>query len=126
MSFINPIARAKGMGSAKEGVTHWWRQRLTALLLIPLIIWTLIAVSQLAGAGFAEARAFVGAPLNAGLLLILLWATAYHGQLGVQVVIEDYIHTRWLELTLLLLVKLAALIVVVMGTLAVLRIALGA
>ena len=110
MSLQTPLARVLGTGSAKEGVDHWWWQRLTAVALVPLGIWFVIAVISLVGAGYAEAHAWVSAPLNMVLLIAFAAALLHHAQLGLQVVIEDYVHHEAWKLTGLLVVKgLAAL-----------------
>lgn len=105
MSLQTPLARVLGLGSAKEGVEHWWWQRLTAVALVPLGIWFVVAVISLVGAGYAEARAWVTAPLNMALLIAFTAALLHHAQLGLQVVIEDYVHNEAWKLTGLLAVK---------------------
>jgi len=105
MSLQTPLARVLGLGSAREGVGHWWWQRLTAAALVPLGIWFVIAVISLVGAGYGEARAWVTAPLNMVLLIAFAAALLHHAQLGLQVVIEDYVHNEALKLSGLLAVK---------------------
>lgn len=124
MKLETPLAKVKGLGSAGEGVGHWWHQRLTAIALLPLIGWMLFAANSLLGAPHAEVVAFLSSPVHASLGLILILALAYHMQLGLQVVVEDYIHNRPVEITLLLLIKAAALVFAVLGSLALLKIAL--
>ena len=92
MSLRSPLGRARGLGSAKEGVEHWWHQRLTALALIPLSLWFVASVAFMAGMDHATFIAWVGNPLVAVLLVLLIVALFYHLKLGVQVVIEDYVH----------------------------------
>ncbi|MDF2763319.1 MAG: sdhD [Rhodospirillales bacterium] len=121
----SPVARVRGLGSAKEGVQHWWVQRLTALALVPLSIWFAAGVVALAGASHAEAAAWIGHPLNATLMILTLGLTFHHGQLGVQVIVEDYVHAEGAKLALLILVKLLALALAVAGALAVLRLMIG-
>jgi len=108
MSLQTPLARALGLGSAKEGVQHWWWQRLTAVALIPLGIWFVIAIVSLSGADHGTARAWMTAPLNMTLLIAFLGALLQHAQLGLQVVIEDYVHHEGSKLALLLVVKFLA------------------
>ena len=83
----SPLARVRGLGSAKEGADHWWAQRLTAVALVPLTLWFVYSVVSLLGAGHAEAVAWASAPLNALLLVLLIATTFYHAQLGLQVVV---------------------------------------
>src|SRR2546428_6351403 len=98
----SPLGRAIGLGSAKEGVEHWWRQRITALALVPLTLWLVIAVIGLVGAEHAVFVAWVRSPIPAVLLVLLLVATFYHTALGLQVVIQDYIHRGAIRLAAVL------------------------
>ena len=125
MGFVNPLAKARGLGSAQSGTDHWWKQRATALLLLPLSAWVLYAVVALTGAEYIEVRAFIADPVHAGAALLLAGALFWHAQLGLQVVIEDYVHTPWLEITLQLLVRLTALAGFVAAGIAILMIALN-
>lgn len=121
----SPLGRARGLGSAKEGTHHWWAQRLTALALIPLTIWFVISLISLSGADHAEASAWIGSLWPAALLILTIAMTFHHGQLGLQVVIEDYVHNEYMKLAAILLVKGAALILSVVAIAAVARIAIG-
>ncbi len=120
----SPLSRAIGLGSAKEGVEHWWAQRVTALALVPLALWFVIAVIELAGADRALFVDWVRQPLPAVLLVLLLIATFYHGAL--QVVIEDYVESETLRFGLLIVMRLAAILFAVRGIFAVLKLSLGA
>jgi succinate dehydrogenase / fumarate reductase, membrane anchor subunit len=126
MDTRSPIARVRGLGSAKEGVQHWWVQRLTAIALVPLSIWLVAGVVAMTGAPWAEAGAWIGRPLNATLMILMLGLGFHHAQLGLQVVIEDYVHAEGAKLALLVLVKLLALALALGGTIAVLRLTFGA
>lgn len=108
MSLQSPLARVLGLGSAKEGVEHWWWQRLTAVALVPLGLWFAVAVIALVGADHGTAREWVTRPLNVVLLIAFSASLLHHAQLGLQVVIEDYIHHEPVKLILLLAVKFAA------------------
>ncbi len=92
MSLRTPLARVRGLGSAKEGVRHWWAQRLTAAALVPLTIWFVIAVLTMIGADHATFTAWLAAPLPALLMILFIVAGFHHMRLGIQVVIEDYVH----------------------------------
>jgi succinate dehydrogenase membrane anchor subunit len=122
----SPIGRAMGLGSAKEGVAHWWAQRVSALALVPLAVWFVIAVIRLAGADRAEFVEWVRQPLPAVFLILLLIATFYHGALGLQVVIEDYVDKETERLGLLIVMRLAAILLAALGIFAVLKLSLGA
>ena len=125
MSMENPLARAHGSGSAKEGTHHWWHQRLTSVLLIPLVVWLIYAIVTLAGAGHGAAAEFIARPVNSGVTILMAITVFYHAKLGLQVVVEDYVHTPWLEITMQLLIKLFALVGALVASLAVLRITFG-
>src|SRR4029077_7148635 len=121
----SPVGRAIGLGSAKEGVEHWWVQRVTAVALVPLTLWFVIAVVRLSSADIDTVRDWVGRPLPAILLVLLLIATFWHASLGLQVVIEEYVDTDLHNLGLLIVVLLACFALAVAGIFAVLSIALG-
>jgi succinate dehydrogenase / fumarate reductase membrane anchor subunit len=121
----NPLQRARGLGSAKDGVQHWWRQRVTAAALLVLGIWFVLLVLSLLHGGYAAAHAALTHPLNAALMIAFLITLFWHMQLGVQVVIEDYVHTRWVGLLLQILVRFFAVLAALLAIIAVLRIALG-
>ena len=116
------LARVRGLGSAKEGIAHWWAQRLTAAALIPLTVWFVASLVSLAGASHAAVVDWVASPLPALLLVLLIVATFHHAQLGLQVVIEDYVHGEGTRLALILLIKGAAVVLGLAAIFAVLRI----
>lgn len=120
----NPLKRARGLGSAQSGVGHWWMQRVTAVALVVLGLWFVATVLGLLHADYAAARAAVAKPWNAVLLIAFVIAVFWHAVLGLQVVIEDYVHTRWKEVVSLVLIKFLAVLGALAGVLAVLRIAL--
>ena len=122
----SPLGRAIGLGSAKEGVQHWWAQRVTAIVLVPLVLWLVIAVIGLAGAERSAIVAWLHNPMAAVLMLVLLAAIFYHTALGLQVVIEDYIHSEAVKLAALIAMRVLCILFVLRGVLAVLKLALGA
>ena len=126
MSLRSDLARVRGLGSAKEGVAHWWAQRVTAVALVPLLLWFVASVVALTGAGQKVVAAWIGQPVHAILLVLLVGAGLYHAQLGLQVVIEDYVHTRWLKLISIVAIKFAAVVIVAATVFAVLKIAFAA
>lgn len=119
----NPLERAINHGSAGSGVHHWWAQRFSAIVLIPLTLWLVWTLAVLAGADYAAARDWISSPWNAAMAVLLVGATFYHARLGVQVVIEDYVHQRALEVTLQVLVAAAALVGAIVSTIAILKVA---
>jgi len=106
MSLRHPLALARGLGSAKDGVGHWWVQRLTAMALLLLAPWFTWLALSLVGADHFTIRQTLAQPLNASLLLAFVLSLFWHAQLGMQVVIEDYVH-GWLEIALQVAVKFA-------------------
>ncbi len=126
MSMINPLAKARGHGSAKEGVHHWYAQRASAVLLIFLIGWMIYAIITLAGAEYPVAREFMAQPLHAAFIVVLLITMFYHAVLGLQVVIEDYVHKPAAEIILYFITRAGALIGMALGIIHVLKLALGA
>lgn len=125
MSYRSPLGRARGLGSAKEGTAHWWAQRVTAIALVPLSLWFVAGVLGLIGAEHGQVLTWIGYPLNAVLLVVLIAVTFHHAQLGLQVVIEDYVHTEWLKIAMILAVKFAAVLLALFGIVAVLAITFG-
>ena len=123
MSLRTDLAKVRGLGSAKEGAGHWWSQRLTAIALIPLLIWLVASVVPLVGAEVKIVREWISGPINSILLLSLIVAVFHHAQLGLQVVIEDYVHTGWLRLASVIAVKFAAFGLSATSLFAVLKIA---
>jgi succinate dehydrogenase membrane anchor subunit len=125
MGFRTPLGRARGLGSAREGAGHWWAERLTAIALVPLCLWFVAGIIGLVGAGHGAAVAWIASPVNAVLLVLLILAVFHHGQLGLQVVIEDYVHTEWRKVALIICVKFAALVLGLAAVFTVGRIAFG-
>jgi len=124
MSLKTPLSRARGLGSAKAGAAHFWHQRLTAVVLVPLTIWFVYVIARFTGADLIEVRLFFANPINATLMLIFVLAGLYHMTLGVQVIIEDYIHRESTKLALFVLNQFAGLALAVVCTIAILRLAL--
>lgn len=122
----SPLGRAIGLGSAQDGVGQWWTQRLTAIALVPLAVWFVIGVIAHLGADLSGFRRWVGEPGTAIAFILLLIATFYHLALGVQVVIEDYVHAELLKLGLIAALRLFCFGLAVAGIFAVLRMAFGA
>ncbi len=120
-----PLARARGLGSAHSGVHHWWAQRLTAIALIPLVVWFAISLVMMSGADYAAVRAWIGSPVVMVLLILTIVIGLHHGQLGLQVVIEDYVHSDGWKLALIVLIRFTAVFFGLAAAVAILRIGFG-
>ena len=127
MSRRSDLGRALGLGSAKEGVSHWWGQRVSAVALVPLALWLIYSITMLVRSGstdYLSAVDWVSAPFNAVMLILFIVTVSYHSALGVQVVIEDYV-SGGLKVVSLMLQKFAHMVAATAGIFSVLRIALG-
>ena len=126
MSFRTPLGQVTGLGSAKSGMAHWWGQRVSALALIPLSLWFAGSILQLSRADYITVIVWLHTPWVAVLLSLFLVTLLYHAYLGVQVVIEDYVHTEWLKIASLLVIKFACILLGAAGVFTALRVAFGA
>ena len=125
MSLVHPLAKVLGLGSAKSGVQHWWLQRITAIGLLPLTLWVVWAAVTMGGTEHAIVLAWMSSPINAALLLIWTVVMLYHAQLGIQVVVEDYVSVPAAAMFLHIATKFAVAVGIVISVLSILRIALG-
>jgi succinate dehydrogenase / fumarate reductase membrane anchor subunit len=121
MSLRNPLARAKGLGSAKGGTTHWWNQRLTAVALALLTPWFVVFAVGLLGADQATVRGAIAQPVTATLLAAFVLSLFWHARLGLQVVVEDYLHGT-AEVVLQVAIKFAYALAAIASLLAIGRI----
>jgi len=126
MSLRSPIGRVLGHGAAGEGVGHWWSQRVSSVALVILGLWFVSALLRLDDLNFALVTAWMAKPVNAVLLVLLVGTSVYHSQLGVQVVIEDYIAGKGTKLVVMLIVKFLHFALGALGIFAILKIAFGA
>ena len=122
MSLRSPIGRVLGLGAAKEGVSHWWSQRVTSVALVLLCLWFVASLLRMP-MFYDHVVTWIAEPLNTVLLLLLIATLVYHSQLGVQVVVEDYVHHHGLKIATMLLVTFAHVAVAAVAIFAVLRIA---
>jgi succinate dehydrogenase / fumarate reductase, membrane anchor subunit len=120
----SPLGRARGLGSARAGSGHWWAQRLTAMALVPLTLWFIFSVIHLAGAPHQAVIDWLSTPLTMGLMLALIVATFHHLQLGMQVVIEDYVHDERVKIGAVLAVKALCVLLALVCIVSVLKIGL--
>jgi len=125
MSLRTPLSQARGLGSAKTGTEHFIAQRLTAIALVPLLIWFIYSLISLMGAEYAAVVQWIQLPWVTVLLLLFILVLFHHAQLGLQVVMEDYIHHEALKITALITMKFIMFSLALAAVLAVLRIALG-
>jgi succinate dehydrogenase / fumarate reductase membrane anchor subunit len=125
MTLRSPLSRVLGSGSAKEGTDHWWMQRVTAVALLILGPWFLFSFAGLDNYSQADIAAWVAAPANAVMLLLASITLAWHSMLGIQIIIEDYIHGPGLKVVSLILNKFAHVFLSVAAVLAILKMALG-
>jgi len=122
MNFQTPLARARGLGSAREGSHHWWRQRVTAVALFPLTLWFAVSASLLPSVDHAAVVRWVASPWNSLLLLSFILLSLYHAMLGLQTVMEDYVHNDWMKIVGMLGVRLLSAFLALASVFAVLRI----
>jgi succinate dehydrogenase / fumarate reductase membrane anchor subunit len=119
------LGKARGLGSAKTGTTHWWAERVTSIALVPLTFWFILAMFRLVAVPRAAVMVWAGNPVNATLLLALVLITFHHMALGLQVVIEDYVHAEKTRLASLLAMKGLTALLAIASVVAVLKLALA-
>jgi succinate dehydrogenase / fumarate reductase, membrane anchor subunit len=125
MSLRSPLGHVLGSGSAKDGTGHWWAQRVSAVALLLLGLWFLWSLTHIAGFEQAQVAKWIGNPGHSVMLVLLCGTLAWHSLLGMQVVIEDYVHGPLLKVCLLLLNRFAHVLTAIAAAFAVLRISLG-
>ncbi len=126
MSMRMPMASVLGLGTAKDGTGDWWGQRVSAVALILLGLWFAVSIANLDNLEHASAVGFIAMPLNTVLLSLFCVTLAYHSCLGVQVVVEDYVHESWIKVTSLMASRFAHVFVAIVSVYAILKIGLGA
>jgi succinate dehydrogenase / fumarate reductase membrane anchor subunit len=125
VSLASPLRRVLGAGPARSGVHHWWAQRLTSLALVPLGIWFVLSLCFLPGFDHLTVIAWMAQSWTAVLLVLFVLVAAWHSKLGLQVIIEDYVHGAGAKTLLLVLVSFVHVLLAGAAVFAVLRVALG-
>ena len=123
-SMSTPLARARGLGSAKSGLHHWWHQRVSAVAMVGLVSWMVFLVFSLAGADYQTALNVLAHPAHATVVVLFVAVGLWHASLGLQVVLEDYVANEGVRLIAILAVKMAASVIAVLSILSVLKVAL--
>lgn len=121
MDFETPIKKTHGLGSVKTGVHHWWVQRVTAIALIPLTLWVVFSVALRVGEDYASVTAWFREPLTTVMLSLFVFFATYHASLGLQVVIEDYIHHQPAKIAALLVVNFLLILLGMLSMVLILR-----
>ena len=124
MSLRSPLGKVLGKGSAKESVHHWWLQRLTSIALVPLAVWFVVSLLALPSFEHVTVISWMAQSWTALLLVLFILVATWHSQLGMRVVVEDYVHGGSKTLVLVLITFIHALVAVV-GVFAVLKVAFG-
>jgi succinate dehydrogenase / fumarate reductase membrane anchor subunit len=125
MAYRTPIAKVRGLGAARTGLQHWKMQRLTAIANVLLVLWFMFSAMALSGSGYDQVRAWLASPVTASLVVLLIISTFYHARLGLQVVVEDYVHHEGARLASLVAIALIVLALAVACIVAVLTVAVG-
>ena len=126
MNLRTPLSQVKGLGAAKEGASHWWNLRLTAIALIPLALWFIFSIALIAVADFATVSAWIGSPFSTVMMILAIVVGFYHGYLGLQEIIVDYIANESLKIGTLIIVALLAVLFTMLGVVSVLKVSFGA
>jgi succinate dehydrogenase / fumarate reductase membrane anchor subunit len=125
MKLRAPLAKVRGLGSAKEGTHHWWAQRLTAIALVPLSLWFIYSLVCMTTRDYMAAIGWLQSPMTSTLLILFVFSLFYHAQLGMQVVIEDYVGNEALKITSIIVLKFVMFFAGLAGVMAVLKVFLG-
>lgn len=125
MRLRTPLGKARGLGSAKEGVHHWWAQRLTAIALVPLTLWFTIELVTMSTVDYQSVVSWMQSPLVALIMILFILALFYHAQLGIQVVVEDYIGNKAIRVGSIILLKFVMLFAGLASVISVLKVFLG-
>ena len=123
-SMSTPLARARGLGSAKSGLHHWWHQRVSAVAMVGLVSWMVVLLFSLVDADYQTALNMLAHPVNATVVVLFVAVGLWHASLGLQVVLEDYVANEGVRLIAILAIKMAASVTAILAILSVLKVAL--
>jgi len=123
-SMQTPLAAVRGLGSAKSGLHHWWNQRMTAVAMVPLVIWMVSLCILMTGASYQDALAIASHPANATVLILFVAVGFWHAILGLQVILEDYVAAEGVRLVLIVVIRMFAIALAALSILSILRVAL--
>lgn len=123
-SMSTPLARARGLGSAKSGLHHWWHQRVSAVAMVGLVSWMVVLLFRLVEADYQTALNMLAHPVNATVVVLFVAVGLWHASLGLQVVLEDYVANEGVRLIAILAVKMAASVTAILAILSVLKVVL--
>ena len=123
-SMQTPLAAVRGLGSAKSGLHHWWNQRMTAVAMVPLVIWMVSLCILMTGASYQDALGIASHPANATVLILFVAVGFWHAILGLQVILEDYVAAEGLRLVLIVVIRMFAIALAALSILSILRVAL--
>lgn len=121
----SPLGRARGLGSAKEGLHHWWMQRLTSIALVPLTVWFVASLVMLSGAGYEDFVLWLSSPIHATVMVLFLAVSFHHAQAGMQVVLEDYVSSHGARIAAVIAVKFICTALAALSIISVLIVAFG-
>ncbi|HZO24292.1 MAG TPA: succinate dehydrogenase, hydrophobic membrane anchor protein [Steroidobacteraceae bacterium] len=125
-SLRSPLGRVAGLGAARGGVQHWWLQRLTSIALVPLAVWFLVCLLRLPAFDHATVTGWMSQTWTAVLLILLLLVACWHSQIGIRVIVEDYVHGAGARTLTLVIVTFAHTFIAFAGVFAILKVAFGA
>lgn len=126
MNLRTPLSKVKGLGAAKEGAGHWWNLRITAIALIPLALWFSFSIALIAVADYATLTAWLSSPFSTVLMILAISVGFYHGYLGLQEIIVDYVANETMKIAMMIGVGLLAALFAALGVISVLKISFGA
>lgn len=124
-SLRSPLGRARGLGSAKDGLHHWWMQRLTSIALIPLVVWFVASLVGLRQSDWEQYTLWISNPINATVMILFLGVTFHHAQSGMQVVLEDYVSSHGARVASIIAVKFICYALAALSIVSVLIVAFG-